>query len=104
VPHFLSPARVEASTEMPRILHESEENLFEEIAIDDKFWFQYSHPGSKMFRRLPRDVIQRTRQAIGTKESILTIFFTGRKQSYSTFYQMEANSASYILSIVLFLI
>jgi hypothetical protein len=53
VPHLLSPAqnvaRVEASTDMPRLLHESEENHFERIATGDEIWFQYSHsyPSSK---------------------------------------------------------
>jgi hypothetical protein len=52
-PHFMSPTQnvvcVEASTEMLRILHESEENHFEGLAIGDESWFQYSYPSSKMF-------------------------------------------------------
>jgi hypothetical protein len=77
-PPFLSPAqkvaRVETSTEMLRIRHESEENHFEGIAADDESWFQYSHPFSKMFRRLPTDVIPRTQQAIRTKQTMIEIF------------------------------
>jgi hypothetical protein len=38
---FVSPskvARIEASTEMPQILHEWEENHFERIATGDESW------------------------------------------------------------------
>jgi histone-lysine N-methyltransferase SETMAR len=83
VPHFLSPAqkvaRVEASTEMLRILHEAEENDFDGIATGDESWFRYHYPSSKMFARSPRDVIPRTRQGIGVKKTMITVFFTGRK-------------------------
>jgi hypothetical protein len=84
--HFLSPAqkvaRVEASTEMLRILHESEENHFEGIATGDEFWLQHSdsYPSLKIFGPLPTDVIPRTRQAIGRKQTMIAIFFTGRKR------------------------
>jgi hypothetical protein len=82
-PHFLLPAqkvaRDEASTEMLRILHESGENHFEEIATGNESWSQYSYPSSKMFARSPADIIPRTRQAIGTKGNMIAIFFTRRK-------------------------
>jgi hypothetical protein len=83
VPHFLSPAqnvaRVEASTEMLRILHESEENHFEGMARGDQPWFQNAYPSSKTFARSPTDVIPTTRQAIGTKETMITVFSSRRK-------------------------
>jgi hypothetical protein len=83
VPYYLSPAqkvgRVETSTEMLRILHESEESHFEGIATSDESWFQYSYPSSKVFIQSPTDVVSRTRQAIGTKETMMTFSFTGRK-------------------------
>jgi hypothetical protein len=107
VPHFLSlaqnAARVEASTKMLRILHESEENHFEETATGYKSWFQYSysHPSSKIFAPSPTGVIPRTRQTIGTKQTMTTIFVTGHKP-ITTSYQKEANSTSHILSITFF--
>jgi hypothetical protein len=82
VSHFLSPAhkvaRVEASTEMLRILHESEENCFKRIATADESWFQDSdsYRCSKMFTRSPTDVIPRTWQSIGIKKTMITIPFT----------------------------
>jgi hypothetical protein len=85
VTHFLSPAqkfsRVEASTEMQRILQESGESHFEEIATGDasRFQYSYSYPSSKMSARSPRDVIPRTRQAIGSKKTMVAILFTRRK-------------------------
>jgi hypothetical protein len=83
VPHFLSPAQkvagVEASTEMLRILHESEENLFEGATTGHKSWSQYSYPSSEIFARSPTSVIPRTRQAVGTKQTMIAIFFTGYK-------------------------
>jgi hypothetical protein len=74
-------ARVEASTEMLRILGKPEENHFEGIATGEESWFQYfyPYPSSKIFARSPTDVIPRTRQAIGTKQSTITLFFTRRK-------------------------
>jgi hypothetical protein len=74
-------ARTEASTAMLRILYESEENYFEGITLGDESWFQSSHLSSKMFARSRTDVIPRTQQAIGTKQTVITIFFTGRKLS-----------------------
>jgi hypothetical protein len=41
--------------------------------------FHYSYPSSKMFARSPTDSIPRARQAIGTKQTMITIFFPGRK-------------------------
>jgi hypothetical protein len=85
VPHFLSPAQkvghVEASAEMLRILHESEENHFEAVATGDEPWFQYSDfsPSSKMFPRSPTEIIPRTRQAVGMKNILIMIFFTGHR-------------------------
>jgi hypothetical protein len=85
VPHFLSPdqaiACVETSTEMLRILHESEEDHFEGVATGDEFWFQfqYSYLSSKMFVRSPTDVIPRMRQGIETKHTMKTISITGRQ-------------------------
>jgi hypothetical protein len=47
LPHFLSAAQkiidVEASTKMPRILHELQENNFERIAAGDESWFPCSN-------------------------------------------------------------
>jgi hypothetical protein len=55
VPKFSAPAqkvaRTEASTEILRNLHESEENHFEGISTGNESWFQYSYPSSKMFSR-----------------------------------------------------
>jgi hypothetical protein len=80
---FLFPAqkvaRVEASTEMLRILHDPEEDLFKGIATGAESWFQYACPSAKMFAQLPSDVIPRTRQVTGTKQTMMTIFFTGCK-------------------------
>jgi hypothetical protein len=82
-PPFSVPAQkvapIEASTEMLRILYESEENHFEGIATGDGSWFQSSSPSLKMLARSPTDPTPRTRQAIGTKKTIITIFFTRRK-------------------------
>jgi hypothetical protein len=106
VPRFLSPAQkvacVEASTEMLRILHELEENHFEGIAIDDESWSQYSAPSSKMFARSPTDVIPRTWQTIGTIQTMVTIFFTGRKLIVLDILTQEACSASYVSLITFF--
>jgi hypothetical protein len=72
-------ARVEALAEMLRILHESEENPLEGIAIGDESWFQYSYLSSKPFARWLTNVIPRTRKAIGMNQTMITIFFTRRK-------------------------
>jgi hypothetical protein len=71
--------RFEASTKILRIPHKSEENLFEGIVTGDESSFQWPYPSSEMFAWSPTDVIPRTRQAIGTRKSMITIFFTGRK-------------------------
>jgi hypothetical protein len=83
VPHSLTSAqqvaRVDASIEMLRILQESEANDFNGVTTSDEFWFQYISLSSKMFSRSPADVIPRTRQAIGAKKIMITVFFTARK-------------------------
>jgi hypothetical protein len=83
VPHFPFPAqkvaRVEASTEMAQIRHESEESHFEGITTGGESWFQYSYASSKMSARSLTDVIPRMSQAIRTKKTMGTTFFTGRK-------------------------
>jgi hypothetical protein len=65
---------------MLRILQDSKEKHFEGIATDGELWFQYSRPPSQMFAQSPRDAIPRTQQAIEMKETMITIFFTGRKR------------------------
>jgi hypothetical protein len=75
-------AHVEASTKMLRIRHESKENHLKGFATVDESWFHYSYfyPSSKMFAPCLTDIIPRTRQAIGTKETAIMIFFTGHKR------------------------
>jgi hypothetical protein len=63
---------------MLRIPHESEGNQIEGITTGNKFWFQHSDPSLKMFAGSPTDVVPRTRQAFETKQTIITISFTGR--------------------------
>jgi hypothetical protein len=72
---------VEASTEMLRILHELEENHLKGLAAVDESWFRdsYFYPSSKMFAPCLTDVLPRTRQAIGTRQTMITLFLTGRK-------------------------
>jgi hypothetical protein len=72
-------ARVEASTKMLRLVHESEKNHFKGIATGDEYWFEYYDPSSKMFPRSPTDGIPRTRHEIGTKQIMITIVFTQPK-------------------------
>jgi histone-lysine N-methyltransferase SETMAR len=83
VPHFLSPAqkvpRVEASWTILRILQDAESNDFEGISRGDGSWFRYCYPFSTMFARAPSEVIPRTRQTIGAKKTMVTIFFTARQ-------------------------
>jgi hypothetical protein len=80
VPHFLSPAqkvtRVEASKTVLRVLQDAESHDFEEIATGDESWFRYCYPSSTKFARAPSEVIPRTRQTIGEKKTMITIFFT----------------------------
>jgi hypothetical protein len=73
---------VEASTKMLRILHESKENHLKGFATADESWFHYSYfyPSSKTFAPCLTDVIPRTRQAIGTKQTVRMIFFIGHKR------------------------
>jgi hypothetical protein len=106
LPHFLSPAQnvapVEALTEILQILHKSEDSHFEEIATNDESWFQHSDPSSKMFAQSPTDVIPRTRRAIRTKQTMITILLTGCNLMCSTSYQKEVNLTTDILSITFF--
>jgi hypothetical protein len=53
--------------------------LFEGIEADGQSWFQYSYPSSKLFARSLTNVIPWTRQAIGRKETMIAVYFTGRK-------------------------
>jgi hypothetical protein len=82
-PHFLSPAqkhaRVEASETILRVLHDAESNDFEGIATGAESWLRYCDPSSTMFARAPSEVIPRTWQTIGAKETVITIFFTARQ-------------------------
>jgi histone-lysine N-methyltransferase SETMAR len=83
VPHFLSPAqkvpRVEASKSMLRVLQDAESNNLKGIATSDDSWFRYCYPSSTMFARAPSEVIPRTRQTIGAKRTMITIFFTAHQ-------------------------
>jgi hypothetical protein len=89
-------ARVEGSTEVPRIPREWEENHFEGITTGNGSWFQYSYPSSKMFAQPPTDVIPKTRQ------TMITIFFTRRPQIVLDILKKETNSTSSVLSILFF--
>jgi hypothetical protein len=64
---------------MLQILHESEENHFEGITTGGESWLQYSYPSSKMSIQSLADVIKRTRQASGTKRTMIMFFLTGHK-------------------------
>jgi hypothetical protein len=83
VPHFLSPAqtvaRGEASKTRLRILQNAESNDFEGIAMDDESWFRHCYPSSTMFARAPSEAIPRTRQKIGARKTMITIFFTAHQ-------------------------
>jgi hypothetical protein len=83
MPHFLSPAqkvaRVETSKIILQILQDAESNDFEGIATGDLSWFRGCHPSSTMFARAPSEVIPGTRQTIGAKKTMITIFFTARQ-------------------------
>jgi hypothetical protein len=68
---------MEASAEMLQILRKSEESHFEGIATGDKSRLHYSYPPSKMLARSLTDAIPGTGQAIGTKQTMIMIFFTG---------------------------
>jgi hypothetical protein len=83
VPHTLSGPqkvkRVEGSTELFQILNDLEADSFHGIATGDESWFQYRSESSAMFAKSPGDVTARTRQGIGVKKTMFTIFFTNRK-------------------------
>jgi hypothetical protein len=64
---------------MFRILQESEPNHFHGIATGDESSFQYLHSSSEMLACSRSDVIPRTRQGIGTNETMITLFFTASK-------------------------
>jgi hypothetical protein len=53
--------------------------ILKRIGTGDECWFHYSYSSSKRSARSSPDIILRTRQAIGTKRTLRTIFFTGRK-------------------------
>jgi hypothetical protein len=82
-PHFLSPAqevvRVEASKTILRVQQDPESNDFEGITTGDESWFRCCYPSSTMCARAPSEVILRTRQTIGAKKTMITIFFTARQ-------------------------
>jgi acyl-CoA hydrolase len=83
VPHPLScpqkVKRVEASTELLQILNDLEADSFDGIAIGNESWFQYLSESSALFPKSPVDVTSRTRQEIGMKKTMFTIFFTSKK-------------------------
>jgi histone-lysine N-methyltransferase SETMAR len=82
-PHPLSgPRKVKragASTELLQILNDLEADSFDGIAIGDESWFQYLYESSAMFAKSSGDVTPRTRQEIGVKKTMFTIFFTNTK-------------------------
>jgi hypothetical protein len=71
--------RIEASTEPLQILNDLKADSFDGIATGDESWFQYLYELSAMFAKSPGDVTPRTRQEIGVKKTMFTIFFTNRK-------------------------
>jgi histone-lysine N-methyltransferase SETMAR len=83
VPHPLSDPRklkrVDASTELLQILNDLEADSFDGIASGDESWFQYLYESSAMGAKSPGDVTPRTRQGIGVKKTMFTIFFTDKK-------------------------
>jgi hypothetical protein len=72
-------ACVDAAKEMLRILQASEANDYVGSATSDKSWFQPTTTSSKMFARSAVDVILRTHQAVGAKQTMITVFFTAKK-------------------------
>jgi hypothetical protein len=62
-----------------RVLQDAESNDFEGIATGDESWFRYCYPSLTKFAQPPFDVIPRTRQTIGAKKIMITIFFTARE-------------------------
>jgi hypothetical protein len=55
-----------------------------------------------MVAQSPTDVISRTLHAIGTKKTMVTISFTGRKLTALGILPKGANSTSFILLITFF--
>jgi histone-lysine N-methyltransferase SETMAR len=84
IPHSLSDAqkvaRIKAAKEMLRILEESETIDFNGIATGNESWFQHTTASSKMFAGSAADVIPRTPQAVGAKQTMITVFFNARKR------------------------
>jgi hypothetical protein len=103
VPHFLSPARkiarVKSSKTILRVLHDAESNDFKGIAVGDESWLRYCYPSSTMCARSPSEVIPRTRQTIGSKQTMITIVFTAHQLILWMCYQKEAKLISSISSI-----
>jgi hypothetical protein len=64
---------------MLRIFQESETNDFDGIATGDEYWFEHTTSSSKMFASSAADVILRTRQAVGVKQTLIAVFFTATK-------------------------
>jgi hypothetical protein len=94
--HTQKVARDDAAKEILRILHESEVNDFDSIATDDESWLQNTAGSSKMFTRSAADIIARTQQAVGAKQTMITVFFTIKKlimfdvlPRHSTFNQLH---------------
>jgi hypothetical protein len=83
VPHTLSDPQkvksVEGSTERLQILNDLEADCLDGIATGDKSWFQSLYESSAMFAKSPGDVTRRTRQGIGVRKTMFTIFFSKRK-------------------------
>jgi histone-lysine N-methyltransferase SETMAR len=64
---------------MLRILQEQETNDSDGIAIGKGSWFQHITASWKMFAHSAANVISRTRQAAGAKQTVITVFFTAKK-------------------------
>jgi hypothetical protein len=62
-----------------KILQESETNDFDGITTAAELSFQRTMAPEKMFARSATDVIPRTRQAVGAKKTMITMFFTAKK-------------------------
>jgi hypothetical protein len=83
VPHTLSDRqkveRFDVSTDLVQILNDLEADSVDGITTGDESGFQYLYESSAMFVKSPHDVIPRTREEIGVKKTIFTLFFTNRK-------------------------
>jgi hypothetical protein len=56
-----------------------EADSFGGITRGDESWFHYLYESSAMIAKSPGDVIPRTGNEIGVKQTMFTIFFTNRK-------------------------